>query len=60
MEVKKFTERSDGGADLEIDLTPEEHVAMLQLGILTAIKMGIGELGDMTPEEVPQKLEEEK
>ena len=60
MEIKKFTERSDGGADLEIDLTPEEHVAMLQLGILTSIKMGIGELGDMTPEEVPQKLEEEK
>ena len=60
MEVKKFVERSDGGADLEIDLTPEEHVGMLQLGILTAIKAGIDGLGDMAPEELPQKLEEEK
>lgn len=51
MEVTKFTERSDGGADLMIELTSEEHVAMLQLGIMTCIKNGIQELGDMTPEQ---------
>lgn len=50
MEIKKFTERSDGGADLEIDLTPQEHISMLQLGISTAIQMGIDEIGDQTPE----------
>lgn len=50
MDIKKFTERSDGGADLEIELTPEEHIAMLQLGISTAIQIGIAEVGDQTPE----------
>ena len=50
MEVKKFVEREDGGADLEVDLTPEEHKAMVQLGIMTAIELGIESLGEQ-PEE---------
>jgi hypothetical protein len=50
MLVKNFKERSDGGADIEIDLTPDEHVAMLQLGISTAIQLGIEELGDQSPD----------
>ena len=50
MEIKSLVERADGGADVSIDLTPEEHLAMVQLGITTAIKLGIEELGDQSPE----------
>lgn len=50
MELKKLVELDDGGAELDIALTKEEHVAMVQLGIITAIKLGIEELGDQ-PEE---------
>ena len=46
MEIKQFVEREDGGADLLVDLTKEEHVAMLQLGIITAIQLGIEAVGD--------------
>ena len=46
MEIKSFVDREDGGADISMELTPEEHTAMLQLGIMTAIEMGIEKLGD--------------
>ena len=50
MEITKFVEREDGGADISMDLTPEEHLSMLQLGIMTAIELGIDTLGDQSPE----------
>ena len=46
MEIKEFVEREDGGADLQVDLTKEEHIAMLQLGIITAIQLGIEAAGE--------------
>lgn len=48
MEIKSLVERDDGGADIEVDLTKEEHIAMVQLGILTSIQLGMEELGDQS------------
>lgn len=54
MEVKQLIERDDGGADVSIDLTQEEHVAMVQLGLITAITLGMEKLGDQ-PEQGEMK-----
>ena len=59
MEIKNFVEREDGGADVVVDMTPEEHVAMVQLGILTAIKLGIAECGDQPTDKIERKGETE-
>lgn len=59
MEIKNFVEREDGGADVEVDMTAEEHVAMVQLGILTAIKLGIEACGDQPTDKIKHEGETE-
>jgi hypothetical protein len=46
MRIRDFVENEDGSADVQVDLTKEEHHAMLQLGLITAIQLGIEELGE--------------
>jgi len=41
MEVKELKEHEDGSATYQFDMTPEEHEAMCQNGIVWAIVSGI-------------------
>ena len=43
MEVKLRKEHEDGSATYTFDMSDEERLALLQLGIITALKAGIEE-----------------
>jgi hypothetical protein len=43
MDVKLIKENEDGSAEFMFDMNPSEIEALLQLGIITAIKNGIEE-----------------
>jgi hypothetical protein len=43
MELTLLKENEDGSATYQFDMTDEERVQLLSLGIITALKMGIEE-----------------
>jgi len=43
MELVLIKENEDGSASYQFDMTDEERVQLLSLGIITALKMGIEE-----------------
>ena len=43
MELTLVKEHCDGSATYQFDMTDEERVQLLSLGIITALKMGIEE-----------------
>lgn len=47
MEVLSLVENKDGSANMNVDLTAEEHQIFLQLGIVTALKLGIDALKEV-------------
>lgn len=46
MRIRDFTENEDGSAEVQVELNREEHIAMLQLGLITSIQLGTAELGE--------------
>lgn len=38
MKIHEYKEREDGGADLEVELTPEEARILIEIGLTKALK----------------------